>query len=200
MLNDTISILGRTRRNTLSRRLAIGLLLAIVPSQLYSQSLAEAAKQQRDKLCKAGETKFCARPQQPKSEDKSWLGEALVHQEPTVTSSSESQPPQSAQEQVESLQRMVDNLADKSSRQLGDEFVRDVQFPGRDAWERSLDAAKNKFVAAGQVVINLLRSDKTASGALNNAETDMRLAQIRYSDVQAEGISKAADWQKKTGR
>jgi len=199
MLKDTIAIVGTAARNKVSRRVAIGLLLAMAPSELHSQSLAEIAKQQRDKLCKSGETDFCDKPQQPKSQDKSWLSEALAHQKST-TSSTQSAASESPQEQVESLQRTVDNLADKSARQLGDELVRDVQFPGRDAWEQSLVAAKNKFVAAAQVVINLLRSDKTASGALNNAETDMRLAQIRYSDVQAEGISKAADWQKKSER
>ena len=100
---------------------------------------------------------------------------------------------------MESLQCMLDGLSSKTSRQLAAEFARDTQFPGRDAWEQRLDTARNRLVSKTQVVIDLIRS-KAASGALNNALFDMKMAQTQYSDVQAEGMSQAADWERRAQR
>lgn len=110
------------------------------------------------------------------------------------TPSSESRP-----NDVESLEAMLDSLSSKTSRELAYQFAGETQFPGRDAWEQRLDTARNRLVAKTQVVINLINS-KAPSGALNNALYDMKLAQVQYSDVQADGISKAADWKKQTER
>ena len=70
-------------------------------SQLYGQSLADIAKQQRAKLCKAGHTQFCDKGQKPDPDttakgslgpkegfvlesqkpDKAWMGSALTYQD-----------------------------------------------------------------------------------------------------------------------
>jgi hypothetical protein len=125
------------------------------------------------------------------------VGRALAAVPPSTQGAASSS--ESARNDLKSLQAMFDSLSSKTSRQLADEFARDTQFPDRDAWEQRLDTARNRLVAKTQVVIDLVRS-KAPSGALNNALYDMRLAQVQYSDVQAEGISKAADWEKRAGR
>jgi hypothetical protein len=94
---------------------------------------------------------------------------------------------------------MLDSLSSRTPRQLAEEFAHDTQFPGRDAWEQRLDSARNRLVAKTQVIIDLIRS-KAPSGALNNALFDMKIAQTQYSDVQAEGMSPAADWKRRAGR
>jgi len=179
----------------------ICLSLILFPVVTNAQSVAEAAKQQRARLCKEGKTQYCDdAPQKDKAKrivDDSWMEQGLSYQaaqdnsRPTKADTTDS---------VENLQTVVDEISNKTPRQLADNFVGEVQFPGRDQWEQRLDAARTRFVSATQVLIDLLRSDKATSGAKNSALYDMRLASQHYVDVQAEGQTAAADWKRKTDK
>jgi hypothetical protein len=183
------------------RRILLSLIL--FPILTNAQSLAEVAKQQRARLCKEGKTQYCDdRSQKEKQKtvvDNSWMQQGLSYQKAEQASSGT----QSAQQDlptVGDLQSKLDDLANKTPRQLGEQFAGDIQFPGRDRWEQKLSTARDRLVARIQVVLDLVRSDKSTPTALNNAAYDMRLADTEYGDVQAEGQAKAADWKRKTDK
>lgn len=87
-------------------------------------------------------------------------------------------------------------LASKTSRELGNEYAGDIQFPGRDRWEQDLYAATGKFIAATRGWIAVMRSSNPSKGALDEAVLNMKLAQIECSDLHAQGISEAAKWER----
>jgi hypothetical protein len=189
------------RKHNVIRRILLSLIL--FPILTNAQSLAEVAKQQRARLCKEGKTQYCDdRSQKEKQKtvvDNSWMQQGLSYQKAEQASSGT----QSAQQDlptVGDLQSKLDDLANKTPRQLGEQFAGDIQFPGRDRWEQKLSTARDRLVARIQVVLDLVRSDKSTPTALNNAAYDMRLADTEYGDVQAEGQAKAADWKRKTDK
>jgi hypothetical protein len=177
--------------------------LILLPIVANAQSLAEVAKQQRARLCK--EPQYCDdRRQKEKQQkdgvvDNSWMDQGLSYQKAEHTSSATEASRQSSPT-VEELQARLDDLSNKTPRQLGEQFARDVQFPGRDRWEEGLSAARDRLVAKIQVVLDLVRSDKSTSTALNNAVIEMRVGNNQYADAQAEGQAAAADWKRKTDK
>jgi hypothetical protein len=90
---------------------------------------------------------------------------------------------------------ILDQLADKTPRQLGNDAVGDVQFPGRDSWEQRLFDQKLKFIAAGRHLQAVYASG--IQGAINPADLDYRIQANVYNEIRAEGIGKAADWARK---
>jgi len=107
--------------------------------------------------------------------------------------------PVSAGEQSDDLRKQkeaLDALASETPRQLADEIVGDVQFPGRDAWQQKLYSSMQEFVAAGRKYFDVVSS--TGKRPEGYTETRWRQAQWAYSDLKEEGISKAANWKRET--
>jgi hypothetical protein len=98
---------------------------------------------------------------------------------------------------LEELEKKVDEVESKTARQLGEEFVKDIQFPGRDQWEQDLYKQKEALVAATRNWIILKRSDKSTKDALDRAAIDQGIADRAYTDLQAKGIVEAAKWEKR---
>ncbi len=98
---------------------------------------------------------------------------------------------------VENIQKTIDDLKGLTARQLGDRFAGDIQFPGRPEWESRLSVARDKFVAAMQADLDVQKSNSTKP-ARDHVDYLLSLAQLAFADVQAEGTSKAADWSRKT--
>lgn len=178
---------------------AAGAVLAVanlVPSVTHAQSVADAAKQQRARLCKEGKTQYCDDGQgkdKPRLVvDEQGLSGPGAEQSASAPESSQGRP------SVGDLQNRLDELSEKTPRQLGDQVAGDVQFPGRDRWETRLSAARDKLVTKIQVVLDVLRLDKPNATALNNAVFYMKTAGSDYRDLQTEGHSAAADWKRKT--
>ena len=172
------------------------LLLILFPAAAQTQSLAEAAKQQRARLCKEGTIQYCDdRAKKNKSkivvDEQGSSGEGEAQGAPAPESSQ-------ALPTVGELQDRLDELRAKTPRQLADEVVGGVQFPGRDRWEVRLTGARDKSVSKIQVVLDLLRTDKPDSSALKDALFEMKMAGSDYRDLQTDGVSKAADWKRKT--
>ena len=94
------------------------------------------------------------------------------------------------------LGETLDQLADKTPRELGNDAVGDVQFPGRDSWEQKLYDQKLKFIAAGRHLQAACASG--LQGAINAANLDYRVQANVYNEIRAEGIGKAADWARRT--
>ena len=183
------------------RRILLSLIL--FPIVTHAQSLAEVAKQQRARLCKEGKTQYCddgsQKDKQKRAVDESWMEQGLTYRKPEQASSA-TQSPQQDFPTVGDLQGKLDDLSNKTPRQLGEQFAGDIQFPGRDRWEQKLSAARDRLVSKIQAVLDLLRSDKATSTALRNAVIDMRVADSQYGDVQVEGQAAAADWKRKTDK
>lgn len=93
------------------------------------------------------------------------------------------------------LGQILEQLAEKTPRQLGNDAVGDVQFPGRDSWEQRLYDLKLKFIAAGSHLQAVYASG--IQGAVNPADLDYRIQANVYNEIRAEGIGKAADWARK---
>jgi hypothetical protein len=93
------------------------------------------------------------------------------------------------------LGEILDQLADKTPRQLGNDAVGDVQFQGRDSWEQRLYDQKLKFIAAGRHLQAVYASG--IQGAIDPADLDYRVQANVYNKIRAEGIGKAADWARK---
>jgi len=179
------------------------LFLVLSPVVGNAQSLAEAAKQQRAILCKEGKSQYCNDgPQRDKQKtvvDDSGMKQGSSYQKSEqgssgIESSREDSP------NAEELQHKLDDLANKTPRQLGGQFAGDIQFPNRDRWEQKLVAARDRLVAKIQVALDLAHSGKSTAAALNSALYDMRLADTGYGDVQAEGVAEPADWKRKTDK
>jgi hypothetical protein len=98
---------------------------------------------------------------------------------------------------LEELARKVDEVESKTPRQLGEEFVKDIRFPGRDQWEQDLYNKKEALVAATRNWIILKRSDKSTKDALDSAAIDQGIADRAYTDLQVKGIVEAAKWEKR---
>jgi hypothetical protein len=148
--------------------------------------------------------KFGSLPAPDKSDadtsDKSWMIEALAHQQQEAADTPAAPRPNATADGVRNVEVAIDTLAGKNSKELGEQFAGDIRFPGRDQWEQNLYKEKERLVAATRVWIAVMRSNGAASGSVHEALVNMKAAQIGYSEVQEEGIGKAADWEKKTGR
>lgn len=166
------------------------LFAGLLPLVTNAQSVAEAAKQQRAQLCKDGRKQYCDGYKTDKA--KIVVEEQGSEQVSSTLESSQGTP------SVGDLQDRLEELSHKTPRQLADDVVGDVQFPGRDRWESQLSAARDKLVAKMQVVLDLLRLSKPNPTALNNAVFYMKIAHSDYRDVQTQGHAKAADWKRKT--
>ena len=98
---------------------------------------------------------------------------------------------------IEDLEKKVDEVASKTPRQLGEDFARDIQFPGRDRWEQDLYNEKEALVAATRNWIILKRSDRSTKDSLDRAASEQGLADRAYNDLRAKGIVEAAKWEKR---
>ena len=92
------------------KKTVLFLISLITLSQAHGQSLAEVAKQHREKLCKTGHTQFCEKGQKPgpdataegslgtkkeivlesEKPDNAWMAEALNHQKSTMATAPQS--------------------------------------------------------------------------------------------------------------
>jgi hypothetical protein len=142
--------------------------------------------------------KFGSLPAPDKSDadtsDKSWMGAGLAQMYSTSSGTSVPQKV-TMSDSLGDVETQMTILAGKTSRELGNEYARDIQFPGRDRWEQDLYAATGKFIAATRGWIAVMRSSNPSKGALNDAVLNMKLAQIECSDLQAHGLAEAAKWE-----
>jgi hypothetical protein len=83
----------------------------------------------------------------------------------------------------------------QTERQYADSVVHDIQFPGRDEWEHRLNSQKLKVIAAAHAVLDAVASN--ASGAvIRAAKFDFDLEANTRDHLKAEGIAKAAAWER----
>ena len=114
--------------------------------------------------------------------------------------------PQELQVRIRSLQNRLSELGDKTARQLSDEVVKDIKFPGRDVWEQQLFDQKQKCVSAARTALDVAQkamnagtpeereADRiTAEKLLNNVDSEW----AAYNRLVADGVKKATEWENK---
>jgi hypothetical protein len=127
--------------------------------------------------------------------DKSWMDAGLRYQQQEASGTSASQRVTVA-DSLGDLETQMSVLADKTPRELGEEYARDIKFPGRERWEQDLYSATAKFVAATRGWIAVMRSSNASKGALDEAALNMKVAQLDCSRLHTFGIDEAAKWER----
>jgi hypothetical protein len=107
---------------------------------------------------------------------------------------------------VSNAQRLIDERAEKKPRELSNEVAGNIEFPGRDAWEKRLYDQKGKVIGAAQAVLDaaqkILKAPTRAEQASARTATVKLLSDLdwqrnNYDQLVAEGVKKAGDWERK---
>jgi hypothetical protein len=91
---------------------------------------------------------------------------------------------------------VVNDLADLNARELGENVVGDVKFPGREAWENKLYSQKGKLVAAARAWL-ATQKDGSGSGVADAAANSFNVQRSTYNELEVEGKARADSWNNK---
>lgn len=174
-----------------------------VSPQLYGQSLAVVAKQQRDKLCKAGQAQFCDKDHKPDPDavSKGSLGSkdriSAESQKPGAWTNDDflypgDVGPSTSVVAPQSPTGALDEFRNLSSEELGAAVLKmaeaDVNFPGRGNWEQRLFDAKQAMVDQAE----RLEGHKDANLDVQRQEIqNSQDATTKFKAIAGEGIQKA---------
>jgi hypothetical protein len=104
---------------------------------------------------------------------------------------------------IQNAQKWIDAWGDKKPREMSDAAVRDIEFPGRDEWERRLYEHTKKMVRTAQAAVDAAKDSKDASSdderAASLSAAQQFLSQLdqqrpTYDQLVAEGVRRADDW------
>jgi len=129
-----------------------------------------------------------------KTTKKVWTNDDISASEPTPAMPKKGV---GAKDDIDNAQKMLDQAASTTPKEFANRFARDVAFPGRDEWERRLEAAKNDWVSQMQARIDLIRKGANEE-VRKGAEARESTSRYQLEKIEAEGISKATDWERKT--
>jgi hypothetical protein len=164
------------------RRIQLLALLFAVPS-VFGQSVADAARQNRPKDAKVASKRI-------------FTDDDFQH-----SVSQEASPnPATLSDSMDNAERAISRVEDKTERQLAEDVVRDIQFPGRPEWEHRLYLKKQLQIASARALLAVVKSKASSNSAISSARFQFDLETTGYNKIKVEGIAKAADWEKKTGR
>jgi hypothetical protein len=83
----------------------------------------------------------------------------------------------------------------QTERQYADTVVHEVRFPGRDDWEHRLYNQQLKVIAAAHAVLDAVAA-KASDAVIRAAKVNLDLEVIARDHLKAEGIAKAAAWER----
>jgi hypothetical protein len=83
----------------------------------------------------------------------------------------------------------------QTERQYADSVVHDVRFPGRDDWEHRLYAQQQKVIASSHAVLDAVAAN-APDPVIRAAKYEFDLEVIARDHLKAEGIAKAAAWER----
>ena len=107
---------------------------------------------------------------------------------------------------VERIQKLVDRFSNKTPTQLANDLVGDIQFPGRDVWERQLYAEGQRVLKFAEAYLERMKRVESItdySVRKTNIETADDVAwqvsceETAYAQLSADGSRKANEWQKR---
>ena len=113
---------------------------------------------------------------------------------------------------LQDAEKYADNLRAKTARQLGEIVAKEIQFPGREAWEKRLAGSRDALVNATQTAAFSVRRAQTLSeGSEKEGAQDahtavqeelarLYVARRDHERVLADGADKASKWEKERSR
>jgi hypothetical protein len=159
----------------------IMLMSIFIASQGHAQSLGVLAEQNKPKDAKVTTKRV-------------FTDDDVLHATPQDTSTSKS-----PKDRISEAESAISRLAEKSSRELGDDIVHDNQFPDRAKWEEKLYEQKEKVIAAARAVIATIKSE-SADSVVSSAKYKFDIEMGGYNDLKVDGLAKAADWERRTSK
>lgn len=111
---------------------------------------------------------------------------------------------------LEEAEKYAHDLQSKTPRQLGEITARDIEFPGRDAWESKLAAARDDLVKKTDTAAFTIRTEvkelsandisnaSEAKTVINGQLSDVQAARQKFEQILSDGASKAAEWEQAT--
>jgi hypothetical protein len=106
---------------------------------------------------------------------------------------------------IATTRAIVDRMADKRPRELSEAVVGEIKFPGRDDWEQRLFRQTGAMLSAARSALDALQMQLNASTqeqrtnagkAATRLYWDFGLEKSSYDRLVAEGVKKAADWER----
>jgi hypothetical protein len=155
------------------------------------KSLAEIARQQRKNTSGSAAKRV-------------FTDDDVTHSSPAVPTV-QTAPSEDTRLQTEPAQNIIDRLANKTPRQLANEVVGDIQFPGRDDWEQKLHGQGQRVLRFAQDYLDRAKKlDSITDSAQRSAATEtaknfewqMNLEETTYTQIAAEGSQKAKESEK----
>ncbi len=173
----------------------------IVPNRMVvegrNQSLGDVAKKLRT-------TDTTSKAQRVFTDDD------VVHGGPAAPTVSADSSKDEIEENLEAAEKYADDLQSKTPRQLGSITARDTQFPGRDAWESKLAAARDSLVQSTRTAVysvrtqlkqlsaNDVKSAKETKTVISDELYHLQVARQQFEHVLSDGAMAAAKWERST--
>jgi hypothetical protein len=158
-------------------RTAIISFLVLVVPPVFGQSVADAARANRPKDAK--------------------ITTQRVFTDDDVQHSSQPIPaPDPLRSATENANRAIQDAQGLTAREMADNIVHNIQFPGRPDWETKLYDQEQKVIAAGQKVLDVAKSHHS-DDALRNAKAEFDVEVWKRDSMRNDGIARAAKWERK---
>lgn len=188
--------------------------IAVLLSALFAVGSAAQQKQEQSGEMSLGEyARKLREKQKSDGKDHSWVSEARGRSD-AVQSKAPQGPVQSGsradpKEYYEGLAKDMDREADKleniTARQLADDVVQDIQFPGREYWEAKLEQLRREYIQAyrhsaaayRRAASEGSRQPSTTTILLQEASSELRLADIHLRDLVSKGVQQADEWKRR---
>lgn len=164
------------------RRTVLVVLLFVAPS-VFGQSVADAARQNRPKDTKV-------------TTQRVFTDDDFEHSTVANTPEPAKSPTATVEDGQRKAKSAVDDLDKMTPRELSDSVVRDIQFPDRPQWEEKLYAEKQILVGKARALLATVDAN-AAQGIKDSALASFQVEALSFNRLKAEGIGKAAEWERR---
>ncbi len=153
--------------------------LFVAPS-VFGQSVADAARQNRPRDAKITSQRI-------------FTDDNFQHS----TSQKDMAPinPATLADSLEKARSAIRLSEGQTERQYAESVVHDIRFPGRDDWEHRMYSQQQKVIASSHAVLDAVDSN-VSDAVVRAAKYDFDLEVIARDHLKAEGIAKAAAWER----
>lgn len=163
--------------------LSVAALVLFASFPLFSQSLADAARANRAKDAKPTAKRV-------------WTDDDIQHSSPSA--GTQASPTRQKNYKAEAT-AALEHAKGLTAREIANQIVKDIQFPGRPEWETKLYDQSQKVIAAGQKVLDVINGSGS-SDQIHSTESDFDLEVWRRDQIVNDGVARAAEWTRKTER
>ena len=189
--------------------------IAVFLSALVAAGSAAQQKQEQSGEMSLGDYARKVREKQSKDgKDHSWVSEALGRSDavksktpiaPAAVQAGSDTQKGYYEKLAKDADRAADDLEGTTARQLADDVVRDIRFPGREYWEAKLERVKQEYIQAYRHAAAAYRraasegprQPSTTTIILQEANSELRLVDLHFRNLLSEGTQQADEWKRK---